>query len=46
MKTDNRKLFEYSLLKFNEHSFKFLGINLNLHEEANPDIIQLVWRKI
>lgn len=39
MKTDNRKLFEYSLLKFNEHGFKFLDVNLNLHEEANPDII-------
>lgn len=39
MKTDNRKLFEYSILKFNEHGFKFLDLNLNLHEVENPEII-------
>jgi len=39
MKTDNRRLFEYSLLKFNEHAFKFLDVNLNLHETENSDII-------
>lgn len=39
MKTDNRKLFEYSLIKFNEHNYKFLELNLNLHEVENPEII-------
>jgi len=38
-KTDNRKFFEYSLMKFNEHNFKFLEINLNLHEENSDNII-------
>lgn len=39
MKTDNRHLFEYSLLKFNEHGYRLLAINLHLHEQANPDVI-------
>lgn len=39
MKTDNRKLFEFSLLKFNEFQFKFCEINLNLHESVNEEII-------
>ncbi|HNZ50301.1 MAG TPA: tRNA (guanosine(46)-N7)-methyltransferase TrmB [Bacilli bacterium] len=39
LKTDNRHLFEYSLLKFNEHGYRLLAINLHLHEQANPDVI-------
>jgi tRNA (guanine-N7-)-methyltransferase len=38
-KTDNRKLFEYSLLKFNQFQFRFLEVNLNLHEEENAEVI-------
>lgn len=39
MKTDNRNLFEYSLVKFNEFKFNFLEVNLNLHEIENNEII-------
>lgn len=39
MRTDNRSLFEYSLLKFNEYRFRFLEVNLNLHETENPELI-------
>lgn len=38
-KTDNRNLFEYSLIKFNEYRFQFLEVNLHLHEIENSDII-------
>lgn len=39
MKTDNRKLFEYSLIQFNKHNFEFLELDLNLHEKKNEEII-------
>lgn len=39
MKSDNKKLFEYSVIKFNEAQFKFLELNLNLHFENNEDIV-------
>lgn len=38
LKTDNRNLFEYSLIQLNKAKFNFLDINLNLHEFDN-DII-------
>jgi tRNA (guanine-N7-)-methyltransferase len=38
-KTDNRQLFEYSLISFNNHQLKFLKVNLNLHENKDEDII-------
>ncbi|NLD26520.1 MAG: tRNA (guanosine(46)-N7)-methyltransferase TrmB [Acholeplasmataceae bacterium] len=37
-KTDNRKLFEYSLMKFDEFQFKITELSLNLHED-NDDVI-------
>lgn len=39
MKSDNKKLFEYSLKKFNEFNFKFLEVNLDLHLENDEEII-------
>ncbi|MCK9471033.1 MAG: tRNA (guanosine(46)-N7)-methyltransferase TrmB [Bacilli bacterium] len=39
MKTDNRNLFEYSLMKLNEFKFKFEEVNLNLHDIENNEII-------
>ncbi|MGD9604740.1 MAG: tRNA (guanosine(46)-N7)-methyltransferase TrmB [Bacilli bacterium] len=39
LKTDNRQLFEYSIMKFNERRYRFLEVNLHLHEQPNEDII-------
>ena len=39
IKTDNRNLFEFSLIKFNEFGFRFEEVNLNLHEVPNDEII-------
>ena len=39
LKTDNKILFEFSVLKFNEFGFKFLDINLDLHLEEDPSIV-------
>lgn len=33
MKTDNRHLFEYSIMSFNEYGFHIDDISLNLHED-------------
>ena len=33
MKTDNRHLFEYSIMSFNEFGFKIDDISLNSHED-------------
>lgn len=33
MKTDNRKLFEYSVMKFNENQFNIDELSLNLHDD-------------
>lgn len=39
MKTDNRNLFEYSLISFNNHNYKIKEINLDLHKTDNIDNI-------
>jgi tRNA (guanine-N7-)-methyltransferase len=39
MKTDNRKLFEYSIIMFNENNFKIENISLNLYEDNYLDNI-------
>lgn len=36
MRTDNRNLFEYSLVSFNENNYKIKEISLNLHEDGIP----------
>lgn len=33
-KTDNRKLFEYSLQTFNEYGYKFVELSLDLHKDV------------
>lgn len=40
MKTDNRKLFEYSLINFNRFNYKINDISLNLHDDIYPDNIE------
>ena len=37
MKTDNRNLFEYSLISLTENGYKINEINLNLYENLIPD---------
>lgn len=32
MKTDNRSLFEYSLISFNQHHWQFQAVSLDLHQ--------------
>ena len=41
-KTDNRKLFEYSLMTFNECGYKFIELSLDLHTDALAENIDLV----
>lgn len=43
-KTDNRGLFEYSLMSLNENNFKFLDLTFNLHEREE-DIIMTEYEK-
>ena len=38
MKTDNRHLFEYSLIEFVDKGFKIENLSLNLHEDKE-DIV-------
>jgi tRNA (guanine-N7-)-methyltransferase len=40
MKTDNRKLFEYSIKSFVDNGFKILDISLDLYKEDLKDNIQ------
>lgn len=39
MKTDNRKLFEYSILSFHQYLYQILDISLDLHEDNYPENI-------
>lgn len=39
-KTDNRKLFEYSLKSFTDYGYKIEDISLNLHEDNSLDNIE------
>lgn len=36
MRTDNRDLFSYSLISFNNYDYKFLEVSLNLHLDNMP----------
>lgn len=40
MKTDNRKLFEYSLINFSNFNYKINDITLDLHSDVYPDNIE------
>ena len=39
MKTDNRKLFEYSLKSLTDYGYKIEDISLDLHNDEYPDNI-------
>lgn len=41
-KTDNRKLFEYSLTTFNECGYKFVELSLDLHTDAKEENFEIV----
>lgn len=38
MKTDNRKLFEYSIIEFTNYGYKINEISLNLHQDNTDNI--------
>lgn len=37
-KTDNRKLFEYSLISYIDHGYRIKDISLNLHEDKKENV--------
>ena len=45
MKTDNRNLFEYSLISFNENGYKIDDISLDLHNSGYNDNIMTEYEK-
>ena len=45
MKTDNRKLFEYSLVNFNKFGYKIDEISLNLHDDEVLNNIETEYEK-
>ena len=44
MKTDNRKLFEYSIKSFTDYGYKIEDISLDLHSDEN-DIVETEYEK-
>lgn len=45
MKTDNRKLFEYSLISFNEYGYHFKELSLNLYDDDVNDNVATEYEK-
>lgn len=45
MKTDNRKLFEFSLIEFNNYNYKFEEINLDLYNDDIKDNVQTEYER-
>ena len=45
MKTDNRKLFEYSIISFTNYGYKINEISLNLHHDDIKDNIETEYEK-
>ena len=45
MKTDNRKLFEFSLLQFSNYGYKFEEISLDLYKDDIKDNVQTEYEK-
>ena len=45
MKTDNRELFEYSLISFNENGYSINQISLDLHNSNYEDNIMTEYEK-
>lgn len=45
MKTDNRKLFEFSLIEFNNYNYKFEEISLDLYNDDIKDNVQTEYER-
>ena len=45
MKTDNRKLFEFSLIQFSDYDYKIEDISLDLYKDDISDNIQTEYEK-
>ena len=45
MKTDNRKLFEFSLIEFNNYEYKFEEISLDLYKDDIKDNVQTEYER-
>ena len=45
MKTDNRKLFEFSLIEFNNYDYKFEEISLDLYNDNIKDNVQTEYER-
>jgi tRNA (guanine-N7-)-methyltransferase len=45
MKTDNRNLFEFSLISFNQHGYLIKDISLDLHNSNKDDNIMTEYEK-
>lgn len=45
MKTDNKKLFEYSLVSFSQNNYIFEEIKLDLYSDLDHDNIQTEYEK-
>ena len=45
MKTDNRKLFEFSLKEFSSYDYKIMYISLNLYEDSVSDNVQTEYER-
>ena len=45
MKTDNRKLFEFSLIQFNNYNYKFEEISLDLYNDDIKDNVQTEYER-
>lgn len=45
MKTDNRKLFEYSVISFTNYGYKINSISLNLYQDDIKDNIETEYEK-
>ena len=40
MKTDNRKLFEYSIISFTNYGYKIEELSLNLYDDNTEENVQ------
>ena len=45
MKTDNRKLFEFSLIEFNNYNYKFEDLSLDLYNDDIKDNVQTEYER-
>ena len=45
MKTDNKKLFEYSLVNFSQNNYMFVEVKLDLYSDLDVDNIQTEYEK-